>query len=92
MGAIRATLGTAAPEENIIPLPIPPPHHLIAVDTATANADAEVQDAVLQALMHICATASTETGGLFEDDLQDTEIMLGFANHLREGQFALEDA
>ena len=91
-GTIGATLRTTTPQENIIPIPVPPPRCPIAVDTAAADANAEVQDAILQALMRIRATASTETGGLFEDDLQDTEITLGFTNHLREGQFAPEDA
>ena len=91
-GVTGTAIGVATGQENIIPLPIPPPHCLSAVDTAAADADTEVQDTVLQALMCICATASTETGGSFEDDLQDTEITLGFANRLQEGHFAPEDA
>ena len=75
-------IGITPIKENNIPIPIPPPCHLITVDTATIDTNTEVQDAVLQALMHIHATASTETRGLFEDNLQDTKIVLGFANRL----------
>ena len=81
-GATGATLRATTPQENIVPIPVPPPHHPIAVNTATTDADTEVQDAILQALMCICATASTETGGSFEDDLQDTKIALGLTNCL----------
>ena len=51
-----------------------------------------VVDITLRALMCIRATASTEEGGLFEDDLHDTEIVLGLTNCLRETGYALEDA
>ena len=42
--------------------------------------------------MHIWATASTESGGLFKDNLRDTEIVLGLANRLQETGYAPEDA
>ena len=92
MRASGAPIGASTPEENDEPLPIPPPSSQIPVSIATAEDDAEVQEAILHALMCIWATASTEDRGLFEDDLWDTEIVLGLANHLREAGYAPADA
>ena len=65
VGTPGSSVGVTPAEENIVPLPIPPSCHLVTIDTAAVNTNAEVQDAVLQALMHIHATASTKTGGSF---------------------------
>jgi hypothetical protein len=77
------------PQENQIPIPIPPPGDSPAIRqiciTPSSRDSPAVQTLINAALVRIRASSSTMQGGaFFEDDVNDITTILSLANSLRD--------